>query len=98
MLKVLSPLRLTTLFRLSALGSSQIQCLIQKIFQSLLRCNIKLNFLNQAVNQAMADDSTNRVAELSKKQFPNIDMKSSFWTFQLNQIYLSRRAQFSTTD
>lgn len=49
LLKVLNPQQLVILFRLSALGTSQTQCIIQKIFQTLLRCNIKIGFLNKAV-------------------------------------------------
>ena len=96
--QVLHPKQLNVLIRLSALGSSQVQCLIQKIFQTLLRCNIKLDYLNRAVTTAAQDDTTYRVKELSEKYCKDVDFRSSFWTFHFNQIYLTRRAQYSTTD
>ena len=74
------------------------QCLIQKIFQTLLRCNVKLDALNRAVTTAASDDTTQRVRELSQRYCHSVDLKSSFWTFHFNQIYLTRRAQYSTTD
>ena len=92
LLKVLSPQQIIVLIRLSALGTSQTQCIIQRIFQTLLRCNIKLDFLNKAVATAAQDDSTKRVDELHRKQCLSVDLKSSFWTFNFNQIYLARRA------
>ena len=61
LLKVLSPEQLIILIRLAAVGTSQTQCLVQRIFQNLLRCNIKLSFLDSAVRTANQDDTTFRV-------------------------------------
>ena len=66
----------------------------------MLRLNMASKFLDDAVRLAAADDSrTERVKELpSAAVFRRVNMDSGFWTLQLNQIFLARQAQFSTTN
>lgn len=97
---VLRPAQLPVLVRMAALGTAQAQCLVQKIFQGLLRLNMSRAYLDRAVQQAAADDKdqTGRVPELLTKHTKKVDMGSAFWDFHFNQIFLAKRAQFRTSD
>ena len=97
---VLTPAHLPVLVRMAALGTAQAQCLVQKIFQGLLRLNMSGRILDEAVQQAAADDKdqTGRVPELLTKHTKKVDMGSAFWDFHFNQIFLAKRAQFRTSD
>ena len=97
---VLTPAHLPVLVRMAALGTAQAQCLVQKIFQGLLRLNMSRAYLDRAVQQAAADDKdqTGRVPELLTKHTKKVDMGSAFWDFHFNQIFLAKRAQFRTSD
>ena len=66
----------------------------------MLRLNISRSYLDLAVQQANADDKdqTKRVSELLTKVSKKVDMGSAFWDFHFNQIFLAKRAQFSTSD